>query len=142
MKPTILVVEDHHAVRASLRNWLSAALPDCELMETTTGEDAVALIRTHPPDIVLMDIGLPRMNGIEATRWIKAIAPQVHVIVLTVYEAPEYKADAMAAGASAYIPKRRMYTDLIPMVTRLLSHLADTPHCDKHHNHHPPLNGE
>jgi DNA-binding NarL/FixJ family response regulator len=81
----------------------------------------VDLVRSQAPDIVLMDIGLPGMNGIEATRRIKAIAPQVRVVILSILEDPEYQADAAAAGASAYVPKRKMHTELIPILTGLLS---------------------
>ena len=121
MCPTILIVEDHDAVRTSLRDWLSATFPDWTLVEAKSGEEAVDLALARPPDVVLVDIGLPGMNGIETTRHIKAVVPQAQVVMLTIYEAPEYQADAAAAGASAYIVKRRMHTELIPVLARLLS---------------------
>jgi len=121
MCPTIMIVEDHEAVRTSLRDWLSAIFPDCVFVEAKSGEEAVDLALARPPDVVLMDIGLPGMNGIRATRHIKAAAPQAQVVMLTIHEAPEYQADAAAAGASAYIVKRRMHTELIPVLARLLS---------------------
>ena len=86
----------------------------------------LTLAQVQPPDIVLMDIGLPGINGIEATRRIMALAPQAKVTMLSIHEDPEYQADAAAAGASAYVPKRTMHRDLIPAVERLLSH-AETP---------------
>ena len=61
-KPTILIVEDHEAVRASLINLLRANFKDCRFLETKNGEEAIALVRAHKPDIVLMDIGLPEMS--------------------------------------------------------------------------------
>ena len=122
MKPTILIVEDHDAVRTSLRDWLLATFPECRFLETTSGEEAVDLVRIQRPDLVLMDIGLPQMSGIEATRRIKAMTPDVQVVMLTIHEASIYRTDAAAAGASAYILKRKMYTELIPVVTNLLSH--------------------
>lgn len=121
MCPTIMIVEDHEAVRTSLRDWLSAIFPDCIFVEAKSGEEAVDLALARPPDVVLMDIGLPGMNGIRATRHIKAAASQAQVVMLTIHEAPEYQADAAAAGASAYIVKRRMHTELIPVLARLLS---------------------
>ncbi len=121
MCPTIMIVEDHEAVRTSLRDWLSAIFPDCVFVEAKSGEEAVDLARAQSPDVVLMDIGLPGMNGIEATRRIKVVWPQTQVVILTIHEAPEYQADAAAAGASAYITKRRMHTKLIPTLTKLLS---------------------
>ncbi len=125
MKPTILMVEDHDAVRTSLRDWLSTSFPECRFLEGRSGEEAIDLVGAQAPDIVLMDIGLSEMNGIEATRRIKAMAPEVQVVMLTIHEAPIYRADAAAAGASAYILKRKMYAELIPVLTKLLSRSAD-----------------
>jgi two-component system NarL family response regulator len=121
MRTAILIVEDHDALRFSMREWLSAALPDCRFSEAKSGEEAVTQTLAHPPDIVLMDIGLPKMNGIEATRRIKAIAPRAQVVMVTFYEAIDYQADALAAGASAYVVKYRMHDELIPVLTTLLS---------------------
>ena len=125
MKPTILIVEDHDAVRTSLCDWLSTIFPDCRFLEAKTGENAVALVCTRPPDIVLMDIGLSQMNGIEATRRIKAMAPDVQVVMLTIHEASIYRTDAAAAGAGAYVFKRKMHTELVPVLTTLLSRSTD-----------------
>lgn len=78
----------------------------------------------QPPDMILMDIGLPQMNGIEATKRIKATVPQVQVVMLTIYEDPDCRADATHVGASAYVPKRKMHTELIPVMATLLSNQA------------------
>ncbi|MDH7486381.1 MAG: response regulator transcription factor [Anaerolineae bacterium] len=120
MCPTILIVDDHDAVRTSLRDWFGTVFPDCTLAEASSGEEAVELALARPPDVILMDIGLPQMNGIEAARRIKAAAPQVQVVMLTIHEAPEYQADAAAAGVTAYVLKRQMYRELIPTLQRLL----------------------
>jgi len=128
MNPTVLIVEDHDAVRAALRDWLSVVFQDWGFLEAKSGEEAVDLARRNSPDVILMDIGLPGMNGIEATRRIKAAVPQAQVVMLTIHEAPEYQADAAAAGASAYILKRHMHSELIPALQRLLSSSAGTTH--------------
>lgn len=124
MCPTILIVDDHDAVRTSLLDWFGTVFPDCALAEARSGEEAVELALARPPDVILMDIGLPQMNGIEAARRIKAAAPQVQVVMLTIHETPEYQADAAAAGVTAYILKRQMYRELIPTLQRLLSSSA------------------
>ena len=124
MCPTILIVDDYDAVRTSLLDWFGTVFPDCALAEARSGEEAVELALARPPDVILMDIGLPQMNGIEAARRIKAAAPQVQVVMLTIHEAPEYQADAAAAGVTAYILKRQMYRELIPTLQRLLSSSA------------------
>jgi DNA-binding NarL/FixJ family response regulator len=120
MPVTILVVEDHEAVRSGLIDWLGVALPGCRVIEATSGEEAVVLAVAESPQVVLMDIGLPGMNGIEATRQIKATQPSVHVAILTIHDDDFYRADATAAGASAYVPKRMMGSQLIPVLTALL----------------------
>jgi two-component system response regulator NreC len=128
MQPTIMIVEDYEMVRALLREWLGSALPGCRFLEAQSGEEAITLVSTCPPEVVLMDIGLTRMSGIEATRNIKAIAPQTQVVMLTIHEDDAYRADATAAGASAYVPKRMMQKELLPALRALLpAHAQDEP---------------
>jgi DNA-binding NarL/FixJ family response regulator len=117
----VLIVEDHENFRLILRDWLRMSLPDLYLIEAKSGEEAFRLVSTRPPDIVLMDIGLPEMNGIEATRRIKAICPQVQVVIVTSHEGPDYELDAARVGASAFVTKRKMVSQLIPVMERLLS---------------------
>ena len=124
-KPTILIVEDHEAVRASLINLLRANFKDCRFLETKNGEEAIALVRAHKPDIVLMDIGLPEMSGIEATRHIKTEVPKTKVVVMTIHEAPHYQADADAVGASGFLLKKEIPSKLVPLLAELLSELSD-----------------
>ncbi len=120
MPATILIVEDHDEVRISLRDWLKIEFPQCRVIEVASGEQAVALGRTEALDIIVMDITLPGMNGIEATRQIKAILPSTQVVMLTIYEDNTHRAYAKAAGASAYVPKQAMQTELVPTLTALL----------------------
>ena len=119
--PMLLIVEDHAAVRKSLRDWLRVMLPDCNFLEAQSGEEAVALTDAQPPDIVLMDIGLPGINGIEATRRIKALAPKTSVVMLSIHEEQVFQTDAAAAGASAFVFKRTMNAELVPVIKTLLS---------------------
>jgi len=121
MAATILIVEDHDAVRRSLRDWLEVEFPQCHVIEATSGEQAVALIQTESPRLVVMDISLPGMSGIEATRQIKAALPSTQVVMLTIHEDHAHRADATAAGASAYVTKRVMQTQLIPTLAALLA---------------------
>ncbi len=121
MPETIVIVEDHEAVRRSLRDWLEVEYPQCRVIEASSGEEAIALVTVESPCLVVMDISLPGMSGIEATRQIKAIVPSTQVVMLTIYEGDSYRADATEAGASAYIPKRAMQTELIPTLAALLA---------------------
>jgi DNA-binding NarL/FixJ family response regulator len=120
-KVTILIVEDREGVRFYLRALVSDSFPECHCFEARDGEEAVAMASLHLPDIVLMDIGLPKMNGIEATRRIKDAVPKARVVIVTNHETPEYENAAAIAGASAYVLKNRVNSELIPIVTKLLS---------------------
>jgi len=125
MPATILIVEDHDAVRRSLRDWLEVEFPQCRVIEATSGEQAITLIQIESPRLVLMDISLPGMSGIEATRQIKAALPSAQIVMLTIHEGDTYRADAIAAGASAYVPKRVMQTGLVPTLAALLADTHD-----------------
>ncbi|GAB4557383.1 MAG: hypothetical protein Kow0047_01680 [Anaerolineae bacterium] len=122
---TILIVDDHQVLRTALRKWLSLYFPECRYLEATTGEEALELAARERPSIVLMDIGLPGMSGIEATLRIREISPTSHVIIVTIHEEPEYEEDALAAGATAYVSKFQMGFELIPLLQRLLGDSAD-----------------
>lgn len=121
MPSTILVVDDHDGVRTALRHWLEAVFPQSRIVEASSGEQAIALATTCSLQLVVMDIGLPCMSGIEATRRIKASAPGAPVVILTMHEDQAYRADAMEAGVSAYISKRKMRTELLPTLFELLA---------------------
>ena len=122
----ILIVEDHEGVRQSLREWLELSFPHYRLVEAASGEEAVSLAQSVSPRLVIMDIGLPGINGIEAAQGIKAALPATQVVMLTIYDDEAHRADATAAGASAYVPKRKVQTELLPVITRLLSEDIET----------------
>lgn len=108
----ILLVDDHAVVRAGLRMLLSAD-PDLEIVgEAETGAQGVRMARDLAPDVVLMDISMPDMNGIEATKRIKVSCPSVAVLALTMHEDDQYFFEMLAAGASGYVPKRAAPNDL------------------------------
>ncbi len=112
----ILLVDDHAVVRAGLRMLLGA---DPELLiigEAENGAGGVALAQELRPDVVLMDISMPDMNGIEATRRIKQSCPDIAVLALTMHEDDQYFFEMLAAGASGYVPKRAAPNDLIAAI--------------------------
>ena len=120
MDGNILIVEDHEGVRRSLREWLTLSLPRYTLLEADNAEKALVLAQANSPRLVIMDIGLPGINGIEAARSIKAMAPAAHVVMLTIYDDEPHRAEAAEAGACAYLPKRKVQTELLPTLKRLL----------------------
>jgi len=88
--------------------------PDIEIVaEAGSGEEAIELVQTHQPDVVLMDVTMPGMNGIEATRQLKTCCPSVAVLALTIHEEEDYFFRMLDAGASGYIPKRAAPDDLL-----------------------------
>jgi len=121
MTPHILNGEDHKGVRQSLRDWLELSFPRYQLIEAASGEEGVTLSQAMAPCLVIMDIGLPGMNGIEAAQGIKAVAPATQVVMLTMFDDEAHRAAAAAAGVSAYVPKRMVQTELLPVLTRLLA---------------------
>ena len=118
---TLLVVEDHPAMLGMLMDWLKATFPEYECLGAGSAEKALDLVRDRPPALVLMDYALPGMNGIEATRRLKHLAPAARVVILSMYEAEAYQAEATAAGASAYLFKRTMSAELMPTLGALLA---------------------
>lgn len=115
-KIRLLLVDDHEIVRAGLRMLFSAE-PEVEIVgEGSSGEEAIALVQALQPDVVLMDVAMPGMGGIEATRHIKASNPSVAVLALTMHEDEEYFFQMLAAGASGYVPKRAAPDDLMSAI--------------------------
>jgi two-component system NarL family response regulator len=101
----VLVVDDHSLLRTGVANIINME-PTLEVVaEAANGRDAIAAFRTFHPDVVLMDLRMPEMEGVEAVRQIREIDPQARVVVLTTYDADEDIARALQAGAKAYILK-------------------------------------
>ena len=109
---TVLIVDDHAVLRRLLRSNLLEWFDGLEILEAEDGETATEIAAEARPDLVIMDIALPGMNGIDATRAIKQSLPDTPVIILTVHELDAYRNDANDAGADAYIPKRCMQSEL------------------------------
>ena len=111
-KRKILIVEDHTLLRVGLRALLSQD-PEIEIAgESEDGREAVRAIGTINPDLVLMDLTMPRTNGIDAIRDIKRRYPGVRVLVLTVHKADEYIHESLKAGADGYVLKDATHDEL------------------------------
>lgn len=121
INPLILIVEDNDSVRKSLREWLEGAFPKYQFIEAASGEKAIDIMQARAPCAVIMDISLPGMSGIEATRHIKDTMPTTQVVILTIHEEEAFRADAKAAGASAFVTKRVMRKELVPALAAILT---------------------
>jgi len=109
-------VDDHEVVRSGLRMLLENQADLKILGEADTGKQALEMVETLNPDVVIMDITLPDISGIEATRRIKEAHPGVAVVALTIHEDQQYFFEMLQAGASGYVPKRAAPDDLITAI--------------------------
>jgi len=104
-KITVLLVDDHAVVRQGVRMFLDTQADLSVVGEASSGEDAVDLAVQHVPDVVLMDLIMPDMDGVEATRRVKQVSPRSQVVVLTSYHEDEHIFPALKAGALSYVLK-------------------------------------
>lgn len=115
-KIRVLMVDDHAILREGLRALLSY-YEDVEVVgEAQDGAESLTRVRELMPDVVLMDIAMPGMNGLEATQQIRTLYPQTRVLILTQHEDPQYVMPLLQAGASGFVTKRALGTDLINAV--------------------------
>lgn len=116
MTTRLLLVDDHAVVRSGLKMLLGAET-DVEVVgEASTAAEAIETADAVRPDVILMDIGLPDLSGIEATREIKKRFPNVSVVALTIHEDEEYFFKMLEAGASGYVPKRAAPEELLTAI--------------------------
>ncbi len=106
---TVLLAEDHLIVREGLRALLKSEADICIVGEADNGREAVDLTRTLRPDVIVMDIAMPLLNGLEATRQILRAAPATRVIILSAYRDDAYVDQVMALGASGYLIKQNAF---------------------------------
>lgn len=119
-RPSILVVEDFELLRTSVVQWLQCRFPGCLVQGVESGEEALEHLRSARTDVVLMDIGLPGISGLEATCRIKAEAPETAVAMLTTHDTPYHRLAASKAGAEGYVAKHDMEAQLEATVQSLL----------------------
>jgi DNA-binding NarL/FixJ family response regulator len=116
----LLIADDHALVREGLRTMLSGEDDIQVIAEATDGKEALSSCRELLPDLVLMDVRMPVMDGLEATRRIKEEMPQVSVVMVTMHENPDYLFEAIKAGAAGYVLKDASGERLLGAVRRTL----------------------
>ncbi|UCD99092.1 MAG: response regulator transcription factor [Chloroflexota bacterium] len=112
----VLIADDHTIVRSGVRLLLEAEMDIKVVGEALNGQEALKLAEELQPDVVLMDISMPEMDGLEATREIKSRFPQINVLILTMHRSDEYFFNVLKAGASGYILKGAKTSELIEAV--------------------------
>jgi NarL family two-component system response regulator LiaR len=115
---TVMIVDDHEMVRKGARGYLDAQLGIKVVAEAESGAEAVMLAGEYIPDVVLMDLVMPEMDGVEATRKVKDVSPRTQIIVLTSYHQDEHIFPALQAGAISYLLKDVKAKELVEAIQR------------------------
>jgi YesN/AraC family two-component response regulator len=119
----ILIVDDQPRARKSLKALLSTWSAAGEMHEASNGRDAVQLVKEFQPDVVLMDIRMPEIDGLKATVQIKALRPEVRVILLSMYL--EYQEEALSVGADAFVAKGDAPNALLGVLATIVEEVSD-----------------
>jgi NarL family two-component system response regulator LiaR len=115
---TVMIVDDHEMVRDGAKGYLEVQPEITVVAEAESGAEAVCLAREHVPDVVLMDLVMPGMDGVEATRQVKDISPRTQIIILTSYHEDEHIFPALQAGAISYLLKDVKAADLVQAIRK------------------------
>ncbi|CAB4904600.1 unannotated protein [freshwater metagenome] len=116
----VLLADDHQILRDGIRRGLENAGEEV-VGEASNGEEAITLARETQPDIILMDLSMPVLDGVSATRRILEEFPQIKVVVLTMHDDPPMTRSALEAGASAYLTKGTSFADVLDTLRRVLA---------------------
>ena len=119
-KSRIVIAEDHTILREGLRSLLSSS-PEFEIVgEAKDGREAIGCVEKFKPDLILTDLSMPRMNGMEAIKEIKRQSPETKILVLTVHKTEEYILATLQAGADGYLLKDSTHAELLMAVKHVL----------------------
>jgi DNA-binding NarL/FixJ family response regulator len=115
----LLIVDDHAIVREGLARVLTGARPDWTVIEAASGFQALALLREHPVDLVVVDLSMPGMNGLDLIKRIRSEIGHLPVLVLSMHAEDQYAVRAFKSGANGYLMKDRAGDELVAAVTRI-----------------------
>lgn len=120
MMQQLLIVDDNQKFLAVLQEFLSEYDGINIARATSSGQEALEWAADNPPDLVIVDLWMPDMGGLELTRQVKSRWPEIPVIVLTLFDSERHRQAAFDAGANAFVAKSRMDSDLLPAIRQLL----------------------
>ena len=123
----ILLVDDNQAFLDMAARELTIDSRVRIVGQAQSAEEALVQVQRTQPDLVLLDIGLPRMNGLEATRRIKAGAGAPRVVLVTIHDTPAYRAAGMAAGADGFVAKEEFDLQIAPLIAGLFGDMSARP---------------
>ncbi len=116
----VLVVDDNHVFLEAAAEFLFEQNSIGEILTAESGQAALAVISVNRPDLMIVDLAMPEMGGLELTRLVKERWPELPIIILTLHDTPHHRHAALEAGADAFVSKTLIDSDLIPAVSRLL----------------------
>jgi DNA-binding NarL/FixJ family response regulator len=119
-QPVALVVDDHDAVRRALCDRIQASFAQLRLREAGTVNEALKIVEEEKVDIVLMDYRLPGLDGVNGTRMVLERSPHTSVVMVSGYDDTSHRSAARQAGARAFVSKRAIGRELIPLITSLV----------------------
>jgi two-component system invasion response regulator UvrY len=117
----VLLVDDHPVIRQGIRRILTSALEDLSVAEADSGEEALALAESAPWDLVLLDLSLPGIGGLELIRDVRRLQPDTRIVVVSVHPAQEYARRALSIGAMAYLDKSAAPEEMVKAVSEVLA---------------------
>ncbi|HMQ54023.1 MAG TPA: response regulator transcription factor [Anaerolineae bacterium] len=120
MPAKFLVVEDHALLRLTLRRWLEVKFPGCQVTEACNSDEALTFSQISPPQIAIIDIGLPGAAGLTTLKQLRQSLPQTPIVALASFDSDTTRSHALTDGASVYIEKRSVLTELQPTLTKFL----------------------
>lgn len=116
----VLLVDDNHVFLEAAAEFLVDQNSIGEILTARSGQDALMSIAINHPDLLIIDLAMPEMGGLELTRLIKERWPDIPVIILTLHDSVHHRQAALEAGADAFVPKMLIDSELLPTVSRLL----------------------
>ena len=123
--PRLLIVDDHEIFRRGLRALLEPSAEWQICGEAVDGVDAVEQCKSLKPDIVVLDVSMPRLNGLEAARLIKKEIPKPQIVIITQHDSPQIRKAALEAGAQAFVTKSSVGSELVSALRNLIQQLGE-----------------